>query len=140
MLLAQLLTMQSLTLLLDSLGVQVALTHILDDDTAKSIAVKYSARVYGWGVTLAHGQSTLTKTYGTKVPFTTMATGVEFNRGAFSVSYSEAETKGAIMNAAAGTVKDGATTDVSSDYLFPESKTTRLGLGYVLDNWTFGAF
>ena len=124
-------------------GVQAAFTKILGDDISKSMAVKYTGNFAGFGVAIAHGQSTVAKTYTDEIiPFKTAATGFKLSKDAFSVSYSVANTdaSGVINKVSATAVNpsDGSAA-VLEDDLFPKSKTTRLGVGYSANGLTLGA-
>ena len=125
-------------------GVQAAFTKILGDDISKSMAVKYTGNFAGFGVAIAHGQSTVAKNYGQIIPFKTAATGFKLSKDAFSVSYSEANTDASgVMNTVSGTsvtTANGSTLSTILDAdLFPKSKTTRLGVGYSANGLTLGA-
>ena len=125
-------------------GVQAAFTKILGDDISKSMAVKYTGNFAGFGVAIAHGQSTVAKNYGQIIPFKTAATGFKLSKDAFSVSYSEANTDASgVINDVTGTsvtvTGEGKMSSVLEDDLFPKSKTTRLGVGYSANGLTLGA-
>ena len=121
------------------MGLQVAYTMVPENDAVSSLGIKYVGNVAGYDYAVVFTESTVEKTYATTYPFRTIATGFEVSKGPFSVSYSIARTDDTGMNTIAGTKSTDSLDEVLGAYLFPETETTRFGVGYVYNSWTLGA-